>query len=151
MENERPKVGLKDIFLRTMRRIERKDIQHERDLELERLAHAPVLGKDAAFAVVWYSFFRFLTLHVITPSGAWVIWASWNYWTTLDTLLDKDKVDTQVSDIIFWWDGAHACLAWLWFAARDQAKNILSALAKRIGGGTDLPIKPATPQGGNAP
>jgi len=116
-----------------LRRIEQKDIQRESDLELMRLAHAPVLGKDAWYACTWYAIFRLLTLHVLTPAGTWaIVTTPLAYNITAKALLAGGLPAGG------WWTiagfGAHTTLAWLYLCERHQARNILAAAADWIRG-----------------
>lgn len=123
-----------------MRRIERKDVQNSQDLERERLAFSPVLGKDAWYACAWYSFWRVMTVHMFTPAGLWaMVTTPLAYDVAIKGLLTSGVADKG------WWVimgfGLHTVLAWLYLCERHQARNILDAVADWIRGHT--PPKPA--------
>ena len=113
-----------------LRKIERKEIQTEADLERERMAHAPVLGKDAWYACAWYALWRLMTLHVFTPSGAWVI-AS-----TIMAIRRTESAFKAAPAEAGWWVVAayvaHMALAWIYFCERHGARNLIGAMADLI-------------------
>lgn len=117
------------------RRIERKEITDDQSLERERLAYAPVLGKDAWYACAWYAIFRLLTIHMLTPAGVWAIATTpLAYNVTVKALTGNQLPEGG------WWTiagfGAHTMLAWVYLCERHQARNILSAVADWIRGRT---------------
>ena len=116
-----------------LRRIEVKQITSEQDLERERLAYAPVLGKDAWYACLWYAIFRLLTLHMLTPAGVWAVVT-----TPLAFDITVKALQAQALPTGGWWTiggfGAHTVLAWLYLCERHQARNILAAAADWIRG-----------------
>jgi hypothetical protein len=116
-----------------LRRIEAKVINSEADLERERMAYAPVLGKDAWYACAWYAVWRLMTLHMLTPAGAWaIVTTPLAYNVTVRALQGATLPEGG------WWTiagfGIHTGLAWLYLCERHQARNILSAVADWIRG-----------------
>lgn len=114
------------------RRIQTKAIESERDLELARLAVSPVLGTDPWYGCVWYAIWRLVTVHLLTPAGAWALSTSvMGYELTVKAL----EVPNGPSESVKWLlcgFGAHAVLAWLWLCAREEARNLLRAVAERV-------------------
>jgi hypothetical protein len=123
---------IRDFFAPLARKIEAKvAIRSEADLEIIRLQHAPVLGKDPAFAVAIYYAWRFLIVHLLTPAFLWVTAATWCAVWAMRSALAAATLDEKISDLV-WWFGAHCMLSWVYFAARPQAREILGAIAHRI-------------------
>jgi hypothetical protein len=115
------------------RRIEAKQVNNEADLERERLAYAPVLGKDAWYACLWYAIFRVLTVHLLTPAGIWALVTTPLAFNITARALQADTLPAGG-----WWTiggfGAHTVLAWVYLCERYQARNLLSAAADWIRG-----------------
>jgi len=122
---------MKDLF--SLRKIERKEIETEADLERERWAHAPVLGKDAWYACFWYGIWRLITLHVCTPSGAWVAVTTPLAYNITEKALLTGQLPTGGWYTIMGF-GAHTALAWIYFCERHGARNLISAMADWIRG-----------------
>lgn len=116
-------------------RILKKEIKTESDLDMERAAYAPVLGKDAWYACAWYGIWRLATLHILTPSGLWVIVT-----TPLAYRITEKALTTGLMPTGGWWTiagfGGHTALAWIYFCERHGARNLIAAGADWIRGKT---------------
>jgi hypothetical protein len=116
-----------------MRRIEKKEITTEDELETERLKHAPVLGQDAWYACAWWALWRMITTQIMTRAGLWVITSTvLAYQFTVEVVRSPEIHDGV--DYMAYGFGAHAVLAWMWYCAPNQAKLIMEAMAARIRG-----------------
>ena len=126
-----------------LRKIEFKQISTEADLDRERMAYAPVLGKDPWYAVFHWALWRVVTAHVLTPAGLWVVTTTvLAYLITLRALEQAEKMPEKLIFVI-WGFGLHCVLAWLWLCARVEAKAILMAGAARLRGETKTPTEGA--------
>ncbi len=123
------------------RGIEPKMMENAEHLERERLGFAPVLGKDAWYACLWYAIWRVVTVHFLTPAGVWVTVATVLAYRVTIKVIDADGTNVGVPWTVYGF-GAHCILSWLWLCAREQAKAILAAVpdliraaAERVKGG----------------
>lgn len=121
-----------------LRKIEGKQITSEQDLERERMAYAPVLGKDSWYACFGIALWRLITIHVLTPAGMWVISTTWLAYVETNKALMLEAIPENFLYIIGGF-GLHCVLAWLWLCARGEARKILDALAVRLRGTNPLP------------
>jgi hypothetical protein len=117
----------------SLRKVERKDIDTEEELEIERLRHAPILGMDAWYACAWWAWWRMLTTQMLTRAGFWVFGSEITMFALVGVVLAKDKV-TDGTMWLAYGAGCNCLLAWMWYCAPQQAKLIMEAVAFRIRG-----------------
>ena len=127
-----------------LRRIEKKEITTEEELEIERLKHAPVLGQDAWYACFWWTFWKMLTTQVMTRAGAWAITSTVLAYDFTLRVFAADAIHDGTMTAAYGL-GAHCILAWMWYCAPQQAKLIMEAMASRIRVGKMPPTQPLEP------
>lgn len=117
-------------------KIERRAIVEHSDLMKERWSFAPVLGRDGWYKIVWYALVKLISADVLTQSGAWVIVTTWlAYDMTLRAFAVVGGLTENMKWLLYGF-GGHTALAWLYWCARDQARNLLAAAADWIRGRT---------------
>lgn len=122
-----------NMAMLNLKRIEKKDIDTEEELEAERLRHAPVLGADAWYACFWWALWRMITTQVMTRAGLWVIASTALAYYFCLQVFKAEEIHEGTMTMAYGF-GAHCILAWMWYCAPQQAKLIMEALAFRIRG-----------------
>jgi hypothetical protein len=121
------------LRLSPIRRIEKKDVTSEEELEIERLKHAPVLGQDAWYACLWWSLWRMITTQMLTRAGLWCFTSAMTLFALVGSILYVDELHDGMIWVAYG-AGANYLLAWMWYCAPAQAKEIMEAVAARIRG-----------------
>jgi len=113
--------------------IQKKDIDTEEELEQERLRHAPVLGLDSWYACLWWALWRMITTQMLTRAGLWIFGSTVTLFALIGTTLLSSN-ETAGSINLCYGAGCNCLLAWMWYCAPAQAKEIMEAMASRIRG-----------------
>ena len=106
--------------------IEIKDLDKPQDLETARAAASPVLGKDKIGDVIAYNLSKLIFVDLLSKGFLWVCIATY--------IGIRMAESGKMSDAVLYGYGAHVVLAFLYWAARGQFAEVVTALCDWLKG-----------------